>query len=58
MISLTVLVTSVEKIFFIRILVYDQLSYNYYEIGFRSKGLLIVYGLRYRLRYVFSMQFY
>ena len=41
-----------ENIFFGGGLVYVHLSYNYYEIGFCSKGLLIAYGLGYCLRYV------
>ena len=44
MISLTCWVGSVGKIFWgIRFLVYVHQSYNYYEIVFCSKGLLVVY---------------
>ena len=46
MISLTFLVGSVGRTFFF--FVYDHLSYNYYETGLCSKGL-IVYGLGYCL---------
>ena len=54
MISLTFLVG--EHFLGLGFLVYVHLSYNYYETGFGSKGLLIVYGLGHCLRNV--VQFY
>ena len=47
MISLTFLVGSVGRTFSGQgFLIYVHLSYNFYEIGFCSKGLLIVYWFR------------
>ena len=49
------MVGSVGRTFFLNkfFLVYVHLSYNYYEIGFCSKGLLIVYGLGYYVMFSF-----
>ena len=60
MISLTFLVGSIGRTFFwIRFfLIYFHLSYNYYEVDFFSKGLLIVYGLRYCLCYVVQFKYF
>ena len=58
MISIIFLLGSAGSIFFLDkvFLLYVHLSYNYSEIGFCCKGLLIVYGLGCCLRYV--VQFY
>ena len=46
------LVGSVAEHFFGKsFFIYVHLSYNYYEIGFGNKGLLVVYGLGYCLCY-------